>query len=283
MTSRGWRYLNDFFLFLLAAYTLLSLFWTCFQCTPPAAMWDKVYSGKLAVSPVCWSTPVISNVLSTVHVVMDFCLLTTPVIVLWKVKLPTATKIRLYLVFSTGALSCIGSVLRQIEQHKISLDVTCTSPPQPPAPLTTSELTLPNRGLHRHPDLDARRPQLRPPRRLPPRHRRPPPLRLAPRHAQGRLLTAHPLQRRRRPRLPLQLAQPGDAHRHRQQLEPVRGGRHTSRRRVRAHLLRRRPGEIPGEGFGEHLRRKQSPDGARSRNSLRIDDDDTVGNCGRLG
>ncbi|KKY13323.1 putative integral membrane protein [Diplodia seriata] len=124
MTSRIWRYFNDFFLFLLTAYTLLALFWTCFQCNPPAAMWDKVYSGKLATMPTCWSTKVISNVLSIMHVVMDFCLLTTPIIVLWKVKLPTGTKIRLYVVFSMGAVSAIGSVLRQLAQEKISLDVT---------------------------------------------------------------------------------------------------------------------------------------------------------------
>ncbi|KAL1651895.1 hypothetical protein SLS58_000018 [Diplodia intermedia] len=124
MTSPIWRYFNDFFLFLLTAYTLLALFWTCFQCDPPAAMWDKIYSGKLAAMPTCWSTKVISNVLSIMHVVMDFCLLTTPIIVLWKVKLPTGTKIRLYVVFSMGAVSAIGSVLRQLAQEKISLDVT---------------------------------------------------------------------------------------------------------------------------------------------------------------
>ncbi|GME62570.1 hypothetical protein GTA08_BOTSDO13540 [Neofusicoccum parvum] len=124
MASRIWRILNDVFLFLLTAYTLLALFWTVFQCSPPPAMWNKIYSGKLAAPATCWSTPVISNVLSTIHVVMDFCLLMTPIIVLWKVKLPTSTKIRLYLVFSTGAVSCVGSVLRQLAQQKIKLDVT---------------------------------------------------------------------------------------------------------------------------------------------------------------
>ncbi|KAF4310885.1 hypothetical protein GTA08_BOTSDO13540 [Botryosphaeria dothidea] len=124
MASRIWRILNDVFLFLLTVYTLLALFWTCFQCSPPPAMWNKIYSGKLSTPPTCWSTPTISNVLSVIHVVMDFCLLMTPIIVLWKVKLPTSTKIRLYLVFSTGAVSCVGSVLRQLAQQKINLDVT---------------------------------------------------------------------------------------------------------------------------------------------------------------
>lgn len=134
MASRIWRILNDVFLFLLTVYTLLALFWTCFQCSPPPAMWNKIYSGKLSTPPTCWSTPTISNVLSVIHVVMDFCLLMTPIIVLWKVKLPTSTKIRLYLVFSTGAVSCVGSVLRQLAQQKINLDVTCTKDLPPTLP-----------------------------------------------------------------------------------------------------------------------------------------------------
>ncbi|KAF2145321.1 uncharacterized protein K452DRAFT_220412 [Aplosporella prunicola CBS 121167] len=124
MASRIWRIINDVFLVMLIAYTILALFWTCFQCTPPPAMWDKAYSGRLARPASCYSTSLLSNVLSTLHVIMDFCLLMTPIIVLWKVKLPKSTKIRLYFVFSTGAVSCIGSVLRQLAQQKISLDVT---------------------------------------------------------------------------------------------------------------------------------------------------------------
>ncbi|KAF2087649.1 hypothetical protein K490DRAFT_73584 [Saccharata proteae CBS 121410] len=123
MTSGYWRIANDIFLGLLVAYTFLALFWTCFQCQPPAAKWNKIYAGKLKQPAVCYSTENISNVLSIIHVIMDFCLLTTPVIILWKIKMPWTTKLRLYAIFSMGAISCIGSVMRQLAQNELNPDV----------------------------------------------------------------------------------------------------------------------------------------------------------------
>ena len=58
---------------------------------------------------------------------MDFALLSVPLIVLWKVRMGWGTKLRLYFVFSIGAMSCIGSVMRQIEQKRLSSDVLCES------------------------------------------------------------------------------------------------------------------------------------------------------------
>lgn len=126
-TSRYPRIANDIFLFLLISYTLLALFWSCFQCSPAPAMWDKIYSGKLAQPAKCWSTLMVANTLSVIHVVMDFVLLLTPIVVLWKVRLNKKTKIRLFIVFSMGSLSCVASVLRELAQKSISKDITCRS------------------------------------------------------------------------------------------------------------------------------------------------------------
>ncbi|THV78795.1 hypothetical protein D6D29_07394 [Aureobasidium pullulans] len=123
-TSKYPRLANDFFLFLLVGYTLLALFWSCFQCSPAPAMWDKIYSGQLAKPAKCWSTLVVANALSIIHVVMDFVLLLTPIVVLWKVRLNKGTKIRLFIVFSMGSLSCVASVLRELAQKSISKDIT---------------------------------------------------------------------------------------------------------------------------------------------------------------
>lgn len=87
-------------------------------------MWDKIYSGKLAQPAKCWSTLVVANALSVIHVVMDFVLLLTPMVVLWKVQLNKNTKIRLFIVFSMGSLSCLASVLRELAQKSISKDIT---------------------------------------------------------------------------------------------------------------------------------------------------------------
>ncbi|KAI4717428.1 hypothetical protein E4T48_06380 [Aureobasidium sp. EXF-10727] len=123
-TSKYPRIANDIFLFLLISYTLLALFWSCFQCSPAPAMWDKIYSGKLVQPAKCWSTLVVANTLSVIHVVMDFVLLLTPIVVLWKVQLNKKTKIRLFIVFSMGSLSCVASVLRELAQKSISKDIT---------------------------------------------------------------------------------------------------------------------------------------------------------------
>jgi hypothetical protein len=58
---------------------------------------------------------------------MDFVLLLTPIVVLWKVRLNKGTKIRLFIVFSMGSLSCVASVLRELAQKSISKDITCKS------------------------------------------------------------------------------------------------------------------------------------------------------------
>ncbi|KAI4745854.1 hypothetical protein E4T50_03817 [Aureobasidium sp. EXF-12298] len=123
-TSKYPKIANDVFLFLLITYTLLALFWSCFQCSPAPAMWDKIYSGKLAHPAKCWSTLVVANTLSVIHVVMDFVLLLTPITVLWNVRLNKKTKIRLFIVFSMGSLSCVASILRELSQKSISKDIT---------------------------------------------------------------------------------------------------------------------------------------------------------------
>ena len=63
--------------------------------------------------------------LSVVHIALDFALLSVPLIVLWKIKMSTAKKLRIGFLFSVGAVSCIGSVMRQLTQYHRSADFTC--------------------------------------------------------------------------------------------------------------------------------------------------------------
>ncbi|KAG4441433.1 hypothetical protein IFR05_003120 [Cadophora sp. M221] len=123
LTSRAWLIFNNVFLFLLATYILLALFWTIFQCNPPYAGWNPIRIAKESRSFKCTSDNIVGSTLSVIHVIMDFALLSVPLIVLWKVRMGWGTKARLYFVFSIGAMSCIGSVMRQIEQKRLSSDV----------------------------------------------------------------------------------------------------------------------------------------------------------------
>ncbi|PVH78167.1 hypothetical protein DL98DRAFT_590692 [Cadophora sp. DSE1049] len=110
LTSKAWLMFNNIFLFLLVTYILLSLFWTIFQCNPPWAGWDPIRIAKESRQFKCTSDNIVGSTLSVIHVIMDFALLSVPLIVLWKY----------------WGMSCIGSVMRQIEQKKLSSDVLWT-------------------------------------------------------------------------------------------------------------------------------------------------------------
>lgn len=111
----------------LVAYILCAILLITFECLPATAGFDFVYAGKLDKPPKCLSISAVANPLSVVHVVMDFCLLAVPILVLWKVRLPWATKIRLFLLFSVGAVCCLASVMRQVSQARLKFDPTCKS------------------------------------------------------------------------------------------------------------------------------------------------------------
>ena len=125
LTSRKWMMAHWTFFAILVVYTLTALFINVFQCKPPQAHWDLIYAGKLPDPPTCLTATFVSSLLSTWHVVMDFCLLTVPIIVLWKLQIKWSTKIRLYIVFSVGSMSCVGSVVRQIYQGRLHSDLSC--------------------------------------------------------------------------------------------------------------------------------------------------------------
>jgi hypothetical protein len=113
MTSRAWIMFNDIFIALLGAYLMVALFWNIFQCDPPWVGWDAIRVGKSPGHKAkCTPDTIVGSALSVIHVLMDFDLLSVPLVVLWKVRMGWGTKLRLYLVFSIGAMSAIGSVVR---------------------------------------------------------------------------------------------------------------------------------------------------------------------------
>lgn len=128
LTSSRWMIAHWTFFALLVIYTLCALFMTVFQCNPQAASFDLIAAGKLNSPKKCLSENQIGISLSTIHVVMDFCLLSVPIIVLWKVQMPWSAKFRFFVIFGIGAMSSIGSVLRQITQANLKTDILCQSP-----------------------------------------------------------------------------------------------------------------------------------------------------------
>jgi hypothetical protein len=144
LSSHKWLIAHWTFFGLLLAYTLAAFFMNVFQCNPPSANFDSIAAGKLPIAAKCLSENRLGTILSSLHVAMDFCLLAVPIIVLWKVQMDWAKKIRLYIIFSLGAISCIGSVFRQLAQAKVGGDILCRSTSYlPPAQPVADGLTEP--------------------------------------------------------------------------------------------------------------------------------------------
>lgn len=129
LSSRKWMFAHWTFFGILTVYILCTILLVTLHCNPVSAGFNTIATGKLSVPPRCLSEPAMIDPLSIWHVAMDFCLLAVPVLVLWKVLIPRATKIRLFLLFSVGAISCFASIMRQIAQRHLKYDFTCEPPP----------------------------------------------------------------------------------------------------------------------------------------------------------
>lgn len=112
--SKLWRLLADIFIATVVAFIISSVFWNVFICNPPRSAWDKEYAGSLETPPVCLDMALNSLVLGTIHTVQGFLLLTAPIIILWKVKMDTGKKIRLFVVWAAGAVTVMGGLLQQV-------------------------------------------------------------------------------------------------------------------------------------------------------------------------
>lgn len=128
LSSKRWMYAHWAFFGVLVIYILTSILLITFQCNPVVAGWDSVATGRLETPPKCLSELAVGNPLSIWHVVMDFCLLAVPILVLWKIKIPFNVKFRLLGLFSIGAVCCFCSVMRQVAQSRLKFDPTCKHP-----------------------------------------------------------------------------------------------------------------------------------------------------------
>lgn len=61
-----------------------------------------------------------------IDVCLGFCLLATPVVVLWKIRMSRIRKFRLFIVFAVGTISCVAALMIVITQYQIHDDFTCT-------------------------------------------------------------------------------------------------------------------------------------------------------------
>lgn len=128
LASKTWRMINDAFLGILACYMITYTIWIGTRC--PNSNISLSELGKKSNPKFCnpHQGLKLSLGLVIIDVVLGFCLLLTPVIVLWKIQMNRIKKVQLFAVFAIGAVSCIGALMIIILQYQIHEDVPCMCP-----------------------------------------------------------------------------------------------------------------------------------------------------------
>lgn len=109
----------------MITYTLSALFVNALQCKD-GVQYDLIKYGKgEGGDGKCIDQDIVQDVFIVSHVVFDFCLLSVPLIILFKMKTNTSKKLRLAFLFSIGSISCIGSAMRLKTKVDANPDRTC--------------------------------------------------------------------------------------------------------------------------------------------------------------
>ena len=125
LTSRKWMIFHNIMLGLIVSFIISAIFLELFKCRPFLKSWDLLAYGKMDQPLKCISVVQYGLALNIIHCLLDFALLSVPVIVFCKLKMNMSKRIRLIALFSIGCISVIGSVNRQIIMVQNALDVTC--------------------------------------------------------------------------------------------------------------------------------------------------------------
>lgn len=125
MSSTLWKIANWTFFALCAAYTPIAFFLNIFQCSPAGASFDLFIVARAGVVPKCTSVSDMNTILRVINIVLDYCLLLVPILVIWRIQMSWCKKIRLFAAFGVGALACIGSVMTLVSKFKLKDDGLC--------------------------------------------------------------------------------------------------------------------------------------------------------------
>jgi len=113
--SRKWQLCIGFYVAAVVAYVLLALFWNIFTCRPIPAAWDLAFRGRQAAPPTCMDVILQSRILGGIHIGLGvMLLLVVPIVVLYRVRMDSARKVRLYIVCTVGALTVAAGLLREL-------------------------------------------------------------------------------------------------------------------------------------------------------------------------
>lgn len=125
LTSRKWMIFHNIMLGLLVSFIVSAILLEVFRCHPLLGSWNMKSYGIKDQPVSCIPITQYGLALNIIHVILDFALLSVPVVVFCKMKMNMSKRIRLIFLFSIGCVSVIGSVNRQIIMVQNPLDLTC--------------------------------------------------------------------------------------------------------------------------------------------------------------
>ncbi|KAI1139407.1 hypothetical protein F5Y05DRAFT_425016 [Hypoxylon sp. FL0543] len=100
--------------------TIALFFASVFACQPVSRSWDATVDGH------CFNPDGIDYLSGVVNAVVDLYILILPMPLLWRLKMDTKRKLKLFVVFSIGLFACVASLLRlgMTAVLRSSLDMT---------------------------------------------------------------------------------------------------------------------------------------------------------------
>ncbi|CAF9925595.1 MAG: hypothetical protein ALECFALPRED_003175 [Alectoria fallacina] len=100
-------YLVQFLIWNNTIYYTTHMFLTAFQCSPRAKIWNPLLPGH------CFTDSYTLEFVTTVlNVISDVAVLVMPVLWVWKLQMAWKRKLGLSLIFASGVLACLSSILR---------------------------------------------------------------------------------------------------------------------------------------------------------------------------
>lgn len=124
-TKQSWKIGNWLFLALTAAYILIAFFINIFKCLPAASSFDLISIAEYGAEPTCISVQDMNTILRVINIVLDFCLLALPIVIVMSLQMSLRKKLRICVLFGFGALACVGSVMALVAKDSLKTDAMC--------------------------------------------------------------------------------------------------------------------------------------------------------------
>lgn len=127
-TSGGWKLVHWIFLGIIVSCWLISVLGTAFSCVPAPSHYSYVALAKTDPKSLhCIDNNKFQLALRGLHIGTDLMLLSFPLILLYRLQMPTRKKFAIGWIFCFGIVCCICSIMRNVVYEKPSEDFTCES------------------------------------------------------------------------------------------------------------------------------------------------------------